>query len=193
MMTTTHPLADAYLKRLDRAARVLPRHEREDLLADIRTHLEAGLSRGAAEADVRNVLDELGSPEEIVAAASPGRRPVRRGAREVFALILLVTGLPPVIGWLVGLGLLLWSPLWSARQKVLGILVWPGGYVALLGFSLVATRECAAQPGRPVGAAADCASAGPSVVAIAVASLVTLAPLVVAAHLYRAAGRQTEA
>jgi hypothetical protein len=30
-------------------------------------------------------------------------------------------------------GLLLWSPLWTVRQKLLGILVWPGGYITWLG------------------------------------------------------------
>src|SRR3954469_22013031 len=101
MMTTTHPLADGYLKRLDRASRALPRYQREELLTDVRTHLEAGLSPDATEADVRNLLDELGPPEEIVAPAVPESPSVRRGAREVFALLLLVTGFPPVIGWLV--------------------------------------------------------------------------------------------
>jgi hypothetical protein len=34
----------------------------------------------------------------------------------------LAGGLPPVLGWLVGAGLLASSPLWSPRQKVLGLL-----------------------------------------------------------------------
>jgi hypothetical protein len=191
MMTTTHPLADEYLKRLDRAARALPRHEREELLADVRTHLEAGLSPDATEVDVRNLLDGLGPPEAIVAAASPERPSVQRGAREVCALLLLVTGFPPVIGWLAGVGLLLWSPLWSARQKLLAILVWPGGYVVALGIGLVVSPAACSPGGRPVGAPADCVSAGPSVLTFVVAALVVLAPLVAAAYLYREAGRRT--
>jgi hypothetical protein len=192
MMTTTHPLADEYLKRLDRAARALPRHEREELVTDVRTHLEAGLSPAATEAEVRNLLDELGPPEEIVAAASPERSSVKRGAREVFALLLLVTGFPPVIGWLVGVGLLLWSPLWSARQKLLAILVWPGGYIVALGLGLVVSPAACPSGGRPVGTPADCVSAGPSLLTFVVAAIVVLAPLVLAVYLHRAAGGRTE-
>jgi hypothetical protein len=79
------------------------------------------------------VLDALGPPADIVAAARPDHVPARRGAREVLALLFVVTGLPPVLGWLVGVGLLLSSPLWSVRQKLLGVLVWPGGVLMLTG------------------------------------------------------------
>ena len=68
-----------------------------------------------------------------MAAAGPVHPMARRGAREVFALVLLVTGFPPIFGWLAGVGLLLWSSLWSTRQKLLGKLVWQGGYVLVLG------------------------------------------------------------
>jgi hypothetical protein len=179
MMTTTHPLAADYVRRLDRAAQVLPRRDREDLLAEIRTHLDSGLPPDATEADVRNLLDELGPPENIVAAAA-GPQPAtpRRGAREVFALVLLVTGLPPVIGWLAGVGLLLWSPLWTTRQKLLGILVWPGGYPVM--FSLVANISASL-------------GSGPSVWLIIAAVIIAAAPLLVATYLYRAAGRRAQA
>jgi hypothetical protein len=190
MMTTTHPLADDYLRRLERAARALPRRDREDLVADIRAHLDAGLSSDATEADVRNLLDELGPPEEVVGAASPERPSTRRGAREVFALVLLVTGLPPVLGWLAGAGLLLWSPLWTGRQKFLGLLVWPGGYVTLLGLGVVAERSCTA--GGPVGGRLDCVSAGVPVWSIVLLVVLAVAPLIVAGYLYRAAGRQAQ-
>ena len=105
----------------------------------------------------------------------------------MFALILLVTGLPPVLGWLVGVGLLLWSPLWSTRQKLLGILVWPGGYFVALGLGVVAVPlSC------PVGDAGGCAAAGPSAGTILLVVLVVVAPLLVAGYLYRAAGRAAD-
>jgi HAAS domain-containing protein len=194
-MTTTHPLANDYVKRLDRAAHVLPRRDREDLVAEIRTHLDSGLPPDATEADVRNLLDELGPPENIVAAAA-GPQPATptRGAREVFALILLVTGLPPVIGWLAGVGLLLWSPLWSTRQKLLGILVWPGGYPVLFGLPVMGSAiSCPEPTGGPSNTPTGCVSSGPSVWWIIAAVIIAAAPLVVATYLYRAAGRQAQA
>jgi hypothetical protein len=190
MMTHAHPLADDYLRRLDRAARALPRREREELIADIRGHLDAGLPPDAGEAHVRNLLDELGAPEDVVAAASPNRSTARRGAREVIALVLLVSGFPPLLGWLIGVGLLLWSPLWSGRQKLLGILVWPGGYTTLLGIGLVSMSTCGDQSGSPVGVPTECVAAGPSVLTIVASVVLFVAPLVVAAYLYRAAGRR---
>jgi hypothetical protein len=192
MKTTTHPLAEGYLRRLEQHARVLPRSERDELVAEIRDHLSSGLSSDSTEADVRNLLDALGPPADIVEAARPEHPPVRRGAREVFALILLVTGIPPILGWLAGVGLLLWSPLWTARQKLLGILVWPGGYVTVLAMPYTldsATCEV------PVGTdtAANCAASGPPLWSIlAVGAVLVIAPLVVAIYLYRAAGRRGE-
>jgi uncharacterized membrane protein len=174
MTVTVHPLGEEYLRRLGGAARVLPRGQREELLEEIRSHLEAGLPPDATEADVRNVLDDLGSPADIVAAARPDHVPARRGAREVLALLFLVTGLPPVLGWLVGVGLLLSSPLWSPRQKLLGILVWPGGALTLTG--VVAAWILFV----------------PSPLRIAGLVVFSLAPVAVAVYLYRAAGRQAE-
>ena len=175
MTVTMHPLADQYLRRLERAARALPRGQREELLAEIRSHLELGLAPDATEAEARNFLDDLGTPEEIVAAARPDHVPTRRGAREVLALIFLVTGFPWILGWLIGVGLLVSSPLWSARQKLLGILVWPGGY---------------AGAGLAVPILALAATSSWRYVAIA---FLVLAPLVVAVYLYREAGRRADA
>ena len=120
----------------------------------------AGSGPTPREADVRNLLDDLGPPADIVAAARPDRAPTRRGAREVFGLILLATGFPPILGWLAGVGLVLWSPLWTARQKLLGILVWPGGLVAAIGVGVAvapASNRISCDltaDGRPIEAAA---------------------------------------
>jgi hypothetical protein len=194
MNTTLHPLADDYLRQLEHAARHMGRSDRNELVAEIRSHLDSGLSPDAQEGDVRNLLAELGSPEDIVAAAAPDRPPRRRGAREIVALLLLLTGLPPVVGWLVGVGLLLWSPLWSARQKALAVLVWPGGYVVAVGaLSLSASRRsCPVTPGGLSGGASACTAAGPSLWSIAAIVVALAAPLLVATYLYLAAGRQSE-
>ncbi len=204
MNTTMHPLAEDYLRRLDHAARTLPRREREELVSEIRDHLAAGLTPDATEVHVRNVLDELGAPEDIVAAARPEHTPTRRGAREVFALVLLVSGFPPIIGWLAGVGLLLWSPLWNWRQKLVGMLVWPGGYFSLLFLSAMplltvysqsscVQRTTLGSPERSLVCTGASSPSGPSVWRHVLVVIVVLAPLLVAGYLYRAAGRRAEA
>jgi hypothetical protein len=119
--------------------------------------------------------------------------PVKRGAREVFALVLLVFGLPPILGWLVGLGLLLWSPLWTARQKALAILVWPGGYGgSVMWLGVIAVGRAGACEATPAGAeivSSECVSSGPSPLLVLAGLVVVAMPLAVATYLYRAAGR----
>jgi hypothetical protein len=192
MKTTAHPLVEDYLRRLDRAARVLPRAERDELLIEIRAHVEASLAQDPGEADVRNLLDELGAPADIVAAAAPTQPPVHRGAREAFAVLLLLTGLPPILGWLVGAGLLLWSPLWTWRDKLLGLLVWPGGIAVALGAPTLTAAHCAVS-GTAVGSPAgtDCTTSGTSVLSVVVLAAAVVAPLVVAGYLYWIAGHRS--
>jgi len=66
------PLVEGYLRHLEAVAAVLPEYRRAELLAEIRAHLDEALRQVPAgdEAAVRSMLDRLGSPEEIVAAAA---------------------------------------------------------------------------------------------------------------------------
>jgi Domain of unknown function (DUF4190) len=77
MNVHTDPLADDYLRRLDAAASALPAHRRDELITEIREHLQEALRQAPAsdEAAVRNVLERLGPPEEIVAAATDSAPP----------------------------------------------------------------------------------------------------------------------
>lgn len=68
-MTVTHPLAIAWLERVERLAYDLPPGERTELLADLREHLEAALTDDPDGAQVGAVLDRLGDPVDVVAAA----------------------------------------------------------------------------------------------------------------------------
>ncbi len=195
MTTTAHPLADDYLRRLERAARRLPRSDRDELLAQIRSHVDDGLPPDATEGQVRNLLAELGSPEDIVAAARPDRPPAQRGIREIAALVLLLTGFPPVLGWLAGLALLLWSPLWSGRQKLLGALVWPGGLVVAggsVGLVAAGSGDCTTGVQDTAGVASTCTSAGPSAWSVVAIAVFLAAPVIVAGYLNVAAGRRSE-
>jgi len=193
-----HPTVRSYLAALDDAVRPLPRQERDDLVASVMEHIDNALPPEPTEADVLNVLDELGSPEDIAAAA--GVQPVRarRGAREVFALILLVLGLPPVIGWVVGLGLLIWSPLWSARQKLLGALVWPGGWFGAFLFAFAipsgtsGTASCTFRSGQRAESVCVTMHSGPPGWVTGLIFVVFLVgPLLVASYLWREAGRHS--
>ena len=72
MNVNADPLVEDYLRHLEAVAAVLPEYRRAELLAEIRAHLDEALRQVPAgdEAAVRSMLERLGSPEEIVAAAA---------------------------------------------------------------------------------------------------------------------------
>lgn len=142
----TDILVRNYLGRLEAASAALPPTRRTELAAEVREHVDAALAEAgrADEVTVRNILERLGSPEEIVAAetgqarAPGGAAPVldrgmaearsRWGAIEVSAVVLLVLAWPArylpfgEFLWLalaaVGLVLVWVSRVWSTRRKV---------------------------------------------------------------------------
>ena len=138
-MTTMQrdPLVDDYLRRLEAAAAGLPRERRVELLSEIEEHIEAALREDGArdEAGVRNVLERLGRPEEIAAEAGAGT--AEPGRLETAALIVLaVSFLLPLVGYLIGAGLVLASKGWDARDKAIALLLVPvvlvvGGFLVL--------------------------------------------------------------
>ena len=195
-----------YLRRLERAAADLPADRRQDLLDGIREHIADARAAGAAadEAAVRTLLDRLGEPDEIVAAArddhevtSRHGRPARTTLETVAVLMLTAGSFLPVVGWLVGVVLLWTSGLWRVREKVLGTLIFPlgPGGVLLLGglMPLGSGKVCSSAPvqvGSSVEPPTVCTSSGPPewLGAVAVPVLV-IAPIVVAIILLRAARR----
>jgi uncharacterized membrane protein len=136
-------LVDAYLGRLDAAAARLPVDRRAELVAEVREHIATALAEADRrdETTVRNVLERLGSPEDIVAAeAAPdafaagsssaqpqgpidGRPPW--GANETAAVLLLTVGAVflPFVGPLLGLVLVWLSARWTRPLKSLVTLV----------------------------------------------------------------------
>src|SRR3954453_5980733 len=95
-MTTMRrdPLVDDYLRRLEAAVAGLPRARRAELVEEIEAHIASALREtGSADpAAVRNVLERLGPPEEIAAAAGPPARAPVRGRLEAGALLVLRPG-----------------------------------------------------------------------------------------------------
>ena len=175
----TDRLIDDYLRRLEHAAAHMQRARRTELVAEIRGHIETALreEQSAGEAAVRNVLDRLGPPEEIVEAAEPPSPPddKRAGVLEIVALLALIV---PAIGWLVGTVLVFASRAWSRRDKFIGaiLLFLP---IAVLSLGMVAAgpsgSEESAPPGgdpRPVGEKVEApAVPGPAELALLVAGL----------------------
>ena len=146
-MTKTRTRVDAYLRELDEQLRDLPAARRGELVEEIREHIDSALGgrRDGDEAEVRNVLERLGDPAEIAAEARErfGIRRAKPGIREVLALILLpIGGFLWVIGWVVGAILLVSSAVWTSREKVIGLLVVPGGLVPAFLFGLLPAQVC---------------------------------------------------
>jgi hypothetical protein len=126
---------------------------------------------------VRNVLERLGPPEDIVDAAEPRPpEPVRRtGPLEIAALIALIV---PFIGWLIGTVLVLASRVWTGRDKLVGVALL---FLPLVVFGLGFTAASGPNGGeesvppadtRPVGEKEEAPGApGPVELALFVAGL----------------------
>ncbi len=146
------PAADAvlreYLHRLHAAAWALDPARRDELVDEVREHIDAALADEPSttgqghEVAARNVLERLGPPEDIVRAetedglapprvvdaAVPAANVVQEpswGALEIAAIAALAVGslLLPVFGPLVGIVLMWASPRWHRDQKVMATLL----------------------------------------------------------------------
>lgn len=140
MQSTNQELIDDYLTAVRDATRSLPTGKRETIVGDLESHIEQALSADAGEAEVRTVLDRLGSPQSIadeagatdVAPVAVNKGPSR--IKEIIGLIGISVGslFIPIIGWVVGIVLLWMSPVLSKVQKITATLVWPGGWFGML-------------------------------------------------------------
>ncbi|MGV9268974.1 HAAS signaling domain-containing protein [Kitasatospora sp. NPDC003701] len=132
--TLAHPLVRVYLSSVEERTAALPEARRRELLADLSEHIEVALAEagGFDESGVRRVLDQLGTPGEIAAAAlaeEPGDQPVpESGRRTAVTAVLIAAQLPaalvPAVGPLlapvvtvVALVRLWRSRQWSRREK----------------------------------------------------------------------------
>lgn len=191
---TLHPLAADYLERLRRAGRRLPPARLRELLAEVEAHLSEAIDPSASDAQALTVLDKLGAPEAIVAAEMPhpDEPPGGPGTREWAAIVLLLFGgFIFGVGWLVGLVLLWSSRAWTARDKLIGTLVVPGGlaiglFVGLFAVGGATKSTCSGFPGGPVHCT-PAAGSGASILGIVVFALLVLAPIGTAVYLARRA------
>ena len=195
-MKTHHPLVDDYLGRLDHAAARLAPARRAELTGDIEAHLEEALGPEPTDAEVRTALDRLGDPEEIVAAEQPralAPEPTR-GTREWAAIILLALGgFVAGIGWIVGLILLWSSRAWTTRDKLIGTLLWPGGLATGAGVALILgaanVETCTSGMTSEGPVETTCTGGMPAGLAIVLALVSLLVPVLTAIYLARRAGK----
>jgi hypothetical protein len=167
-----------YLAQLDAALQGIDASRGEEILAQVRGHIERG--RAGLDPDdvasVRTLLSRVGDPAAI--AAEAGALPPGSRRWDGWAPWLIIFG--PVasgLGWIAGVLILWTSPTWSRRDKLIATFVPPAGLVALF-FGLVAALSAAA--GCPRHASAGCASRGVTL-PLGVAVLLAVAGL--AAHL----------
>jgi uncharacterized membrane protein len=139
---------ERYLHELDQELRDLPPDRRRELLEEIREHIGTALEESPSheESEVRNVLERLGDPAEIAEEARQrfGIRRAEPGLRETLTLVLLPIGgvIVPVLGWVVGAILLITSRVWSSQEKVIGILLFPGGLLPAVALTLLPGQVC---------------------------------------------------
>ena len=138
MQVDANALMQDYLGRLEAAAWRLSVDRRTELVGEVREHIETGLEEVGRrdELTVRNILEGLGPPEEIIAAegepdavapawaAAPPTGPnvarTQWGAVEIVALLLLTVGavLLPFVGPPLGLVFTWLSAQWTRRHKL---------------------------------------------------------------------------
>jgi flagellar basal body-associated protein FliL len=147
----TDRLVDDYLSRLEEAAAHLQWSRRAELIAEIREHIETALreEEAASEVAVRNVLERLGPPEEIVEAAEPAAAPAEPEPTGKLEIATIVALLVPFIGWVGGLVMMMLSRAWSGREKGLAfvLLLLPIVLPALV----VMAESSGTEQGVPVG------------------------------------------
>ncbi len=190
-MNAADRLVEEYLARLESELAGMPRGGRREVIDGIEAHIQESLADLGPddEAGVRNVLERLGDPAEIAAEAGErfGLRRPRTSWREIGALTLLPFGgvVLPVVGWFAGVVLLWLSDAWTARDKLIGTLVLPGGLLVpffLFAFVGSSSGSSCVGPVTKLGPTA-CTGGGTTVWPFVLLGFLVLAPLVADAYL----------
>lgn len=191
--STADRLVDDYLTRLADAARVLPPDRRTELVSEIREHIDTWMSgnTGADEPAIRTMLDRLGEPDDIVAAAMEIDPPERDLVVEWLAVVCLTAGSLIPFFWLTGVALLWYSSLWRRSEKILATLIFPGGpALALVGASAIMGLATSSQCLTPHGSPPCAGFTRAPVLSVALLLIALTAPIVVAIVLINRARRR---
>ena len=210
-------IVEEYLHRLDVAATALPMDRRAELVGEIADHIAQARSGGQAAdgAALRDLLDRLGDPAEIVAEArDPGpdgsgygppgpygppadayAAPAQRMRRpriglEIAAVVMLTVGsLIPVLGWLTGAVLLWASRRFTLGEKLLATLVVPGGPFAALLLVGVAGQSCSSTSSTGSAGTTTCTGVAlPLWLGLPVLVVAVVGPFIVGGVLLKRAG-----
>jgi hypothetical protein len=171
-----------YLHDLEEELRDLPPARRRELLGEISEHIGEALAEmpEGEEAGVRNVLERVGEPAVIAEEARErfGIEQAKPGVREILTLILLpLGGFLYVIGWAVGAILLATSQVWTSREKVIGLLVVPGGLLPAFLFGLMGGGECSETMVNGRVVAESCSGGIPVWFAYAILAVLVVGPV----------------
>jgi hypothetical protein len=136
MMPAAHAdqIISGYLSRLEVAVRTLPGGRGGELLDVFREHIAEARAQlvDESDADLLNILDRLGDPADIVAeerARLGVGSPAPADSRNLVDILAIVALL---LVWPVGVVLLWISEAWSTRDKLIGTLLPPGGYLGVI-------------------------------------------------------------
>lgn len=192
--STLHPAARDYLRKVRREGRDLPTDRLDELMRDLEEHLAASIPSDASDAQAGEVLERLGDPREVTAAARPESTAAaqRRGAREWAAIFLLLFGFfALVVGWFAGLFLLWSSRAWTTRDKLVGTFLLPGGLFTSALLVLIAggsphKERCVSRSGGVLHCT-SVAGNGPSAIVSVVLILIAVTPVASAVLLARRA------
>ncbi|GLY89300.1 hypothetical protein Airi02_072290 [Actinoallomurus iriomotensis] len=105
--------------------------------------------------------------------------------------LLLVGGvIVPVAGWVAGAVMLLVSRRWTLRDKLVGLLIWPGGLAVAVGLIAFSPTRTCVYVDDSSGHHGQCTGTTiPGWVGIPLLVLAIAGPLVTAVHLLRRARR----
>jgi uncharacterized membrane protein len=161
MNGTRHREVDEYLRRLERSMGDLPAERRDEILAEIDEHISEllGETPASTDADVRNVLERVGDPEDIAAEATerlginalPRSERPRMSWTDIAAMtfvvlgtvmITLVSSIEAMLAAWIGAVVLLWmSDVWSGTDKVAVTLVLSAGGLGAIAMQGAADPE----------------------------------------------------
>lgn len=124
-MRTPDQIIEEYLKQVEAHLGAVPRAQRREFLAEVRSHLEEqiGPPESASSLDVLNALERFGDPEDVAREfaqqTSPSKASQGRHSNPPSWLVVALT----VLVWPVGIILAWLSPAWTVRDKAIATLI----------------------------------------------------------------------